>query len=211
MAGDSLELVKLRNDFYRDNYRRVIGILFFTVFIIIGLAVALIYEVTNPPPPQYFATDAEGRIIHLYPLDEPNLSQGALLQWANVAAVAVFSYDFVNYRENLQDASEFFTPDGWQNFMNALQDNDNLNAVLTKKLVVSAVATAAPVILQEGVLQGRYSWRVQMPMLVTYQSASQVTQQNLTVTMLITRISTLNSEKGIGIAQFVATTNSTVQ
>ncbi|MCK1862760.1 DotI/IcmL/TraM family protein, partial [Legionella pneumophila] len=45
-------------------------------------------------------------------------------------------------------------------------------------------------------LNGRYSWRVQMPILVTYQSASEFTQQNNVVTMLITRVSTLNSPRG---------------
>lgn len=42
-----------------------------------------------------------------------------------------------------------------------------------------------------------------MPILVTYQSASEFTQQNNVVTMLITRVSTLNSPRGIGISQFV--------
>lgn len=42
-----------------------------------------------------------------------------------------------------------------------------------------------------------------MPILVTYQSASEFTQQNNVVTMLITRVSPLNSPRGIGISQFV--------
>jgi intracellular multiplication protein IcmL len=65
------------------------------------------------------------------------------------------------------------------------------------------VATRAPIILEKGMLSGRYSWRVQMPILVTYQSASEFTQQNIVVTMLITRISTIESPRGIGIAQII--------
>jgi intracellular multiplication protein IcmL len=75
--------------------------------------------------------------------------------------------------------------------------------VLAKKLVVSAVATGAPVILQQGLLFGTYTWRVQLPVLVTYQSASEFSQQTVTITMLITRVSTLTTPKGIGIAQFI--------
>ena len=78
-----------------------------------------------------------------------------------------------------------------------------MNAVIAKKLVVSSTATGAPVVLQQGLLNGVYAWRVQMPMVVTYQSASQVAQQNVMVTMLVTRISTLNSARGVGITQFV--------
>ena len=211
MADDALELVRLRNEFYRDNYRRIVGVLLFTIIIIIILAGALIYLVTNPPPPRYFATDAQGRIIRLVPLDQPNLSPAALLQWANLAAVAAYTYDFVNYRQNLQAASNFFTPDGWTAFIQALNESNNLNAVIAKKLVVTAVATGAPTILQQGILDGRYAWRVNLPMLVTYQSASQFTQQNVVVTMLITRVSALNSASGIGIAQFVVAGSGSLQ
>uniref|UniRef100_UPI00064188B2 DotI n=1 Tax=Legionella pneumophila TaxID=446 RepID=UPI00064188B2 len=130
-------------------------------------------------------------------------SDSAVLQWANQAAIAAFTYNFVNYRDELQASSGFFTAEGWDQFLGALEQSNNLDAVKAKKLVVSAVATRAPIILQKGVLNGRYSWRVQMPILVTYQSASEFTQQNNVVTMLITRVSTLNSPRGIGISQFV--------
>jgi intracellular multiplication protein IcmL len=211
MADDALEIVRLRNEFYRDNYRKIVGVLLFAILIIIILAGTLVYLVTNPPEPRYFATDAQGRIIRLVPLDQPNLSPAALLQWANLAAVAAFTYDFVNYRQNLQAASNFFTPDGWTKFVQVLNDSNNLNAVIAKKLVVTAVATGAPTILQQGILDGRYAWRVNLPMLITYQSASQFTQQNVVVTMLITRVSALNSAQGIGIAQFVATGSGSLQ
>lgn len=210
MADNALELVRIRNEFYRDNYRRVLAILLFALMIIFLLVGALIYVVTHPPAPKYFATNTSGRIVPLVPLDQPNLSTAALLQWANTAAVAAFTYNFVNYRSELQAASEFFTPEGWQAYLESLQASDNLTAVRAKQLVVSAVATGAPVITQQGVVSDRYTWQVQMPMLVTYQSASQVTQQSLMVNMVITRISTLDSPRGIGIAQFIGTQSGTV-
>jgi intracellular multiplication protein IcmL len=203
MADDALAAVKLRNEFYRDSHRKVISALLLSVVIIIALGSALTYLVTHPPQPQYFAISSDGRLTPMVSLDQPNISQSALLQWANTAAIAAYTYNFVNFRQELQAASEFFTPDGWKAFLDALNRSNNLSAVTTKKLVVSAVATGAPVILQEGILNGVYAWRVQMPMLVTYQSASQFSQQAVTVTMLINRIPTLNSARGIGIAQFV--------
>ncbi len=205
MPEDAVEVVKLRNAFYKDGSRKILIALLLCVFVVLVQVFALVYVVTHPPEPKYFATSTDGRIMPLVPLDQPNLSQSALLQWANTAAIAAYTYDFVNYRQALQQASEYFTPDGWNSFMAALKNNNNLDAVLAKKLIVSAVATGAPVIVQQALLDERYTWKVQMPMLVTYQSASQFSQQSLTVTMLITRISTLSSARGIGIAQFVAT------
>ncbi|KTD32756.1 protein IcmL (DotI) [Legionella nautarum] len=203
MAQDALTAVKLRNEFYRDGQRKIIFALLFSVLINFILASLLVYMLTHPPAPKYFATSISGRITPLFPLDEPNQSDSAVLQWANQAAIAAFTYNFVNYRDELQASSGFFTADGWTQFLNALQQSNNLDAVKAKKLIVSAVATRAPIILQKGLLNGVYSWRVQMPILVTYQSASEFSQQNNVVTMLITRVSTLNSPRGIGIAQFV--------
>lgn len=203
MAEDALTAVAMRNDFYRDGQRKMMIALIISIFINFVMASLLVYLITHPPAPKYFATSINGRITPLFPLDEPNQSDSAVLQWANQAAIAAFTYNFVNYRDELQASSGFFTADGWSQFLNALQQSNNLDAVKAKKLIVSAVATRAPIILQKGLLNGRYSWRVQMPILVTYQSASEFSQQNNVVTMLITRVSTLNSPRGIGISQFV--------
>ncbi|MDF1826794.1 MAG: type IVB secretion system apparatus protein IcmL/DotI [Legionellaceae bacterium] len=203
MANDALTAVTLRNDFYRDGQRKMMVILLLSFISNVLMASLLAYLLTHPPAPKYFATSINGRITPLFALNEPNQSDSAVLQWANQAAVAAFTYNFVNYRTELQASSGFFTSEGWTQFLTALEDSNNLDAVRAKKLIVSAVATSAPIILQKGVLNGRYSWRVQMPMLVTYQSASEFSQQRNVVTILISRISTLNSPRGIGIAQFV--------
>lgn len=203
MAEDALELVQLRNNFYRDSHRKVMLCLLLAIATIILLCGSLAYVVTHPPAPKYFATTIDGRIIPLIPLSEPNMPNSGVLLWANQAATAAFTYDFVNYRQALQSASNYFTAEGWRDFLSALTSSNNLNAVIVKKLVVSSAATGAPVILQQGLLNGNYAWRIQLPMVVTYQSASQVATQNVMVTMLVVRVSTLNSSRGIGIAQFV--------
>jgi len=205
VTNDAMTVVTLQKKFYRDSYSRTMLVLLLSIIINLGMGGILFYLITNPPKPQYFATTINGRITPLIPLEQPNQADSAVLQWANQAAIAAFSYNFVNYRKELQAASEFFTPAGWKEFLQALNSSNNLEAVRDKKLVVSAVATSTPIILQEGVLNGRYSWRIQLPMLVTYQSASEFSQQNNMVTMLVTRVSTLNSPRGIGISQFIVT------
>lgn len=201
--ADAITAVALRNKFYKDGQRKLVTALIISILVNIVLAIMLVYLITHPPAPKYFATSVNGRITPLFPLNEPNQSDSAVLQWANQAAIAAFTYNFVNYRDELQASSGFFTADGWTQFLTALQQSNNLDAVKAKKLIVSAVATRAPIILQKGLLNGQYSWRIQMPLLVTYQSASEFSQQNNVVTMLVTRVSTLNSPRGIGIAQFV--------
>ena len=83
MAQDALKTVALRNSFYRDSYRRVLIVLLISIIINISLAAVLVYMITHPPLPRYFATSINGRITPLFALDEPNQSDSAVLQWAN--------------------------------------------------------------------------------------------------------------------------------
>lgn len=204
MPEDALQLVQLRNNFYRDNYRRVVIIVLLLVVANAILGGGVYYLFTNRPSPQYFATSPDGRITKLYPLSQPVISTPALLNWVTQAAVAAYTYNFVDYRKQLQDASEFFTPEGWRNFEEALVKSRNLETVIAKKLVVTAVPTGAPVVTDRRVIGGRFSWKISMPVLVKYQSASTSYQQPLVLTIIVTRVPILSDPKGVAITQFIA-------
>lgn len=202
---DVLTAISERNQFYRDSYRKVLLSLIFSIFSIILLVAAIIYIAVNPPKPRYFATYANGSLAPMIPLDQPNMSVSALSQWVTTAVIAVNTYDFVNYRDQLQKASEYFTADGWQAYLQALQGSRNLDAVLQKKLTVTAVATGAPVIIRQWLDSGVATWQIQLPVLITYQSASNYVAQNNIIILKVRRISTLQNPNGIGIEDYVAT------
>lgn len=177
-------------------------------FVIISAAmnvcflVILIYKIVYPIEARYYGTITNGRTFPMAVLTEPNQSDTAVAEWANMAAISAFNLDFVNYPEQLQNASQYFTKAGWEQFLLALQQTNNIEQIRQKRLTVTAVAQNTPVILQKGVLNRRYSWRIQLPILITYVSASSIEQQTSVVTMLVNRISTLESYRGIGISQF---------
>ncbi|MEM6903052.1 MAG: type IVB secretion system apparatus protein IcmL/DotI, partial [Pseudomonadota bacterium] len=165
------------------------------------------YLANDRPSPEYFATTQDGRLIKMVPRSEPMLTQSAILTWAGKASTDAFTFDFVNFREQLQEAAVAFTPDGWRSFLKALEDSRNLEAVRERKLIVNAALQGAPVILTEGVVNGVYSWRIEMPIVVAYRSATDVQRQNLLVNMTVSRVPTLEYPEGVGITQFVARPN----
>lgn len=205
MQDTGYKLIISRNKFYQDSVHRLF-IIFLCSFILNLIGIYYIYYIyTHPPAPVYFPTSSNGRITPLIPLDQPNMSDQEIKQWANLAIIAAWSYNYVNYRSELEAASEFFTGDGWNTFIGALKSSNNLQAIIDNKFVVSAMATEAPVIKEKGIVNGLYSWRVTMPIVVTYQSTALYSQTSLEIDILISRQSTLNTPKGIGIAQFVST------
>lgn len=204
MAQDALEIIKLRKNFYRDSYRVVVVILLIAVLIIAALCGIIAYQQTHKPAPQYFATTSDGRLIPMIPLSEPNLNDAAVLQWVATAVLSLYTYDFLNFRATFQNNEQYFTPDGWRAFLAGLASSRNLETVQQKKLTVQAVPAGAPIITHEGLLDGRYAWQVQIPILVTYVSLSQESYEHLMLIVLIQRTSTLDTKYGIGIAQIVA-------
>ena len=206
MVDDAVELVRLRNNFYRDNYRRLVGSLMVLLVVVVALVGVVFYQIANRPEPKYFATTVDGRIMQLFSLSEAMLSPGELLQWAHGASVSAYTYNFVNYRDAMQQLQNQFTADGWRYYEDALRTARTLEMVIAKKLVVSAVATGTPVILDQAVVSGRYSWKVQIPLLVIYQSPNEQTQQAMIVTMIVSRVPTVDMPKGIAIVSFVSST-----
>lgn len=151
----------------------------------------------------------DGRIMPLVPVDQPNQSNDEVLRWASQAALAAFSYSYVNYHDELQASSEFFTDNGWSQFLNALGGSNNLLTLTARQMVASAQLLAPaqiitpPAVISEGPLKGRYSWHIEVPVLVTYQNASEYTQQASMVSIWVVRVPVSNAPRGIGIEQLV--------
>ena len=195
--------ITLRSHFLDDGRSKLIVAIIIS-FLLNVIFIQLITDIhRHPPPPKYFAISQFGRITPVIPLNKPNHSRATILQWANRAVIAVFSYGFINYRAELEAASGFFTPEGWNNYLQALNASDFLNLIKTQRLVVSSVATSAPFVTTEGTINGRYAWRIQMSIVVTMQNEYQYKQSSYVISALIVRESSLDSPMGIGIAQLV--------
>ena len=200
---NGLELVMQRNAFYRDAYRRIVLVVIIMFFVNCGLGAAILVKWFNPPQPQYFATTAEGRIINIHQLSDPVVTDSYVLQWASNAVRQAFSADYIHWRKQLQDASVNFTPNGWRYFLKALKSSSNLNTLVDMKMVSGAELTAAPQITAKMVVNGHYSWKLMMPLLITYTDGKQHIQMPWNVTVIVTRMPVKDYPQRIAINNFL--------
>lgn len=198
------ELVMIRNQFYKEKYRHLVKLCFLLIFIIILETLFAIYLKNTHPRPVYFPTSPDGRLLTLKPLNQPSLTTDELSRWVMEAAIASYTFNFTNWRLSLQDARRYYTPNGYQNFLKALKESRNLEAVKSKKFIVSAIPLNLPTI-KEIPTETLFRWKVEVPMLLTYQNGNptDTIKQEITMTMLIVRISNLDSLKGVGIEQVI--------
>ncbi len=203
-AVQGVSAVALRNHFYRDGYRllKLAAIVQASVLLVLG--VIILYLVMSKEIEYvYFATTADGRLVKMTALSEPNLSTPALMSWSAQAVAQTMTFGFHDYKKRLQESSRFFTRPGWAKFTEALEVSGIMGAVEEFKQVVTAAPVRAPVIVQEGMVNGRYEWVVEIPMNVTYKAGSKIRSEDPMVRLRIVRVPKLENPHGVGIEQWL--------
>jgi hypothetical protein len=106
-----------------------------------------------------------------------------IINTSKKAVLSVYSYDFKNYDKQLAKAKPYFSKEGWNEFITALQISSNIDGVKSKKLVVSA-SLRGEIILTEHIadnigwdwsllanlnspIYSYSSWRLYVPITVT--------------------------------------------
>ncbi len=202
---ESAQIVTLHDDYYRDGFIKLLMIAASIIAAILFLIAVSLYLHFKKPAPTTFLTSAEWRVQPAVPLTQPYLSTPDVLQWVSDVIPKSFTYDFVNYNEQLKMASANFTNEGWKIFLNQLNIYVNYNNVQAYKLFVNSAPASAPYIINQGLLSGRYAWWVQMPINVDFVSYDKASKQNLILQILVVRVSTLNNLNGIGIENVIVT------
>lgn len=216
--GEANELARLRAGFYRDNYRRLISLLLFMIILLTILCYYVLFLYTHRPAPTYFATNLNGEIVPLQGLDKPVLSSPEVLDWTRRAVAAAFTYNYVQYQNEIETAKDtYFTDKGGNDYLDAIVSSGSLDTVKALNYVVTSQVTASPEIMEEGKLtggpyNGRYGWHIKVPIKMVSQNSTSTRATLMDLDLLIVRSSIvvddkstkIDAIKGIGIGQFGA-------
>lgn len=205
------ELVTLRNRFFYVYYRKL-SLIFVAALILCGLSlVSAFYFAGRKTPPVYIPIAPNGQIVQTYPLNQPSNADPEVMtawvtQWAMDGARKAFTYDYINFGEQVNSAQSFFTYRGWESFVKELGKSQNFNTVQEQKMIVKFTPMSVPVIKGQQVIDGRLAWSLTFDAAVTYiahDGLHQGFRQNVVVRVVVFRMSTVDSPKGIGIDQIV--------
>ena len=204
MSVDLGQLEERRNNFYRDSYRKLLNVLVLLLWVGIVLAIALGVMVYAPQQPKYYASTTTGNVTPLFPLSEPVVTDNFILKWSSLVALGVFNLNFNQVDTQLDKQKTKFTADGWNALTGALKSSGFLTSVEQNKLISSAVVDGAPVIVTRAIISGRFSWVIQLPVLISFSSASQNAQEKMILTITVMRVPVLGAPQGIQVTNFSA-------
>ena len=193
-----------RYETWMHSHRRMsVAVIMMTA--VTGMAVAAsVAAIATRPEPRYFAAMADGGILPLVPVSSPFLTDGQVTNFAVEAVTRALTMDFANWRSDLSGASAYFErPDGWNNFLDAINDSGMLSYIREHRLVSTVVATGAVIVSAGLDDRKRYSWVVQIPLNVTYESASEISRDSLVAEMSISRLPTWEAPEAVGITRIL--------
>jgi intracellular multiplication protein IcmL len=201
-----LELSRFSGNYYRNNFRRAVAFLLVMISLNVVLVGVLgyLYATTPHDPAKFYASNTHsGEVTQLYPLSAPMLKPAKLLDWTSKTVTAAYTFNFANYRKVFESLRKFFTDSGWKDFNNMLKNSRILDEVINKELFITTEVIGTPSILDDGIIDGHYAWRVRIPVSTTYKFADkdtgEETKQSFIINVIVIRVPDLDNPEQVAI------------
>lgn len=205
-SAGGLEWVQREIQWHRTQARRAVYAAL--VLALVSSALVILDGVmwVTRPAPRYFEATPNGQIVAMTPLSRPVLSRTGLLNWTATSVSQTLSIDFANYRQQLAGVRGDYLPAAYGQVISGLVSSGNLRMITTQRLAVSASVTQAPILIAKGFIGHVLAWKIQFPLVVSYQSSHGVNNtQNLVATVVVERAHVTDYPRGVAIAQLVLT------
>lgn len=128
------------------------------------------------------------RAVFSRTLESPMKGLDDVMSWGASQSLNLFTTNFQDYYKMYAKASNSFTTEGWTQIREQLVSSGLFEAVIQKKLVSTAIVRRPPILVRQGVLNGRWTWQEQFEMTVNYESASENKTVNYVVTLRVVRV-----------------------
>ncbi|MDR2208069.1 MAG: DotI/IcmL family type IV secretion protein [Azoarcus sp.] len=173
-------------------------LLFFVVF-----GVVLVY-----PKYRYIPTLDNLAICEVGTEINPRVTSEVLTEFAKDAAIDLYTYSFVDWREKINASiNKWMTDDGRIGFLDGLESTGNLERVRKGRLIVKAMAQGVPQLEEKGQDGLSRYWIVRVPIVLEFytgQTDKPATSQHYIAAVKITEVPpTARNVKGIAVQQLV--------
>ncbi len=175
---------------------------------LIGLSVALILAVgavvtliLTRPAPRYFAVTPALRLIRMAPLNVPQVPPQAVADWAVSTAVDTLSFGFTDWRQTLTRVRDRYSSRAYTQMVSSL--TRTLRVIRRHKLEMLVTPTAAAEVVKTGVVDGRYAWLIQFPVLLSFEPRGVVTTQHEVANVVVMQVPPTRNPRQIVVAQMV--------
>jgi intracellular multiplication protein IcmL len=198
--------VQGKNDNYRDGFYAMVRVVNIQVVIILALVVAFgFFLSTREKTDRYFAETAEGRKMQMAGLHLPNMGRAAMSSWAASAASQIMTFGFNDIDQQFALSRNNFTREGWESFRKAMGASGVVESMMETQQILTSVPESPPTLTREGLINGKYSWSFDVPLLMTFRAGGVNVSRSKVVHLVIETIPTRENPNGVGISEWYIT------
>lgn len=199
----ALKVVTLRNKFFYMGYRNSLLVFFVSLCMFLLSLLFLYIFSTQPVAPIYVPIKENGSYIDLIRVDQPNKNDQEVADFVAKAVKKLYTRDYINYSDQLMDAAIYFTPSGFNSYLDGVEASQSIAAMKQNEWVVSFTPRQAPILLEKKLVNNYYTWAFEFPGTITYNGGKSGRKQNVRIQIIVTRVSIVDNPYGIGITTFV--------
>lgn len=100
--------------------------------------------------------------------DTPHRLSGDIAEWLAVTLTDVMTFQSDDYQEDLGRTAKYFDANGRALYLKFLEENKIIRILESDKFYVRSFVQDAPLLLNEGEVDGYYRWLFDVPVLVSY-------------------------------------------
>lgn len=195
-------VVMLRNRFFYMFYRSSMLLFLISLIMAIFATTGMVYLIKQPVPPQYIPIDEENRLIPLIPLNQAHKEDEEVKRFVLEGIKKYYTYDYVNYSDQIQEAKSYFTPIGWNDIILEFKNSNILSAVKENNWISTFQAKTTPIMKEKVVKNGYFTWALEFPVTITYIGRNGRTLNGV-VNVIVSRTSIIDNSSGMGIRLLV--------
>jgi intracellular multiplication protein IcmL len=200
---EGYERIWAENNYYRDGFRNMLWIANIQAVIVLVLVIFFAFYVkTAKNEDRFFAEAHDGGEMQMEGLELPNMGKTALSNWVAQAATQIMTFGFNDIDQQFAVSQRNFTAQGWESFYKAMAASKLIENVISAQQIVTSVPESMPILTQEGLIKGKYSWVFDMQMLITFRSGGVKQVNTKRVRVVVERVPTSDNPEGIGIGEW---------
>lgn len=151
------------------------------------LTVAAVAVMVLSLPGEAFCQPSSTGDPEVAPLDQPFFDTSYVSTWLGRRIMTAMSISFWDVEGSLKSAKKDFTDEGFRRFYSDLNDSGLLMLIEDAQMRMTVTARDRAVPVGQGVVDGRYSWAFQVPVIMRMQTNGNILHENKKLLVVVVR------------------------
>jgi len=200
----SAQLLLEHQQWYMDLAKQSLKGSFFALIALCISFVLIVFLANREPIILSYIQNSNGSIIKLQPTNNPTLSDTELLNWSAERIRELHTLSFSDYKDHLRSLRRHFHTSSFNEYQEALLSSKTIAKLKEGQLNMYIEPLDAPKITDAGVVNGVYTWVVEMKILQSMGGGeTSVSGRELVSTMVVKRTPRTNNIDGVMITKYL--------